>query len=58
MLGSRSVARRLTGGSAGILFYNNAILSETSGTPQNNHWRNNLMLGDADARHRTHGSVL
>jgi hypothetical protein len=36
---------RLTGGSAGVLFYNNTILSETSGNPQNNHWRNNLMLG-------------
>jgi hypothetical protein len=28
-----------------VLFYNNTILSETSGNPQNNHWRNNLMLG-------------
>jgi hypothetical protein len=36
---------RLTGGSAGVLFYNNTILSETSGNPQNNHWRNNLILG-------------
>ena len=36
---------RLTGGSAGVLFYNNTILSETSGNPQNNHWRNNLFLG-------------
>jgi hypothetical protein len=36
---------RLTGGSAGVLFYNNTILSETSGTPQNVHWRNNLILG-------------
>jgi len=37
---------RLTGGSAGVLFYNNTILSETTGNPQNNHWRNNLMLGE------------
>jgi hypothetical protein len=36
---------RLTGGSAGVLFYNNTILAETSGTPQNAHWRNNLILG-------------
>jgi hypothetical protein len=36
---------RLTGGSAGVVFYNNTILSETSGTPQNVHWRNNLILG-------------
>lgn len=36
---------RLTGGSAGVLFYNNTILSETVGTPQNVHWRNNLILG-------------
>ncbi|MEP7355349.1 MAG: hypothetical protein ABI824_19125 [Acidobacteriota bacterium] len=36
---------RLTSGSMGVIFYNNTILSETSGNPQNNHWRNNLMLG-------------
>jgi hypothetical protein len=36
---------RLTSGSAGVIFYNNTILSETSGNPQNNHWRNNLILG-------------
>ena len=36
---------RLTGGSSGVIFYNNTILSETSGNPQNSHWRNNLMLG-------------
>lgn len=40
---------RLTSGSAGVLFYNNTILSETSGNPQNNHWRNNLMLGQNSA---------
>ncbi|MEO8096121.1 MAG: hypothetical protein ABI811_00355 [Acidobacteriota bacterium] len=28
-----------------MIFYNNPILSETSGNPQNNHWRNNLMPG-------------
>lgn len=36
---------RLTGGSAGVLFYNNTILAETSGNTQNSHWRNNLILG-------------
>ena len=36
---------RLSGGSAGVLFYNNTILSESAGTPQNTHWRNNLILG-------------
>jgi hypothetical protein len=38
---------RLTNGSAGVLFYNNTILSETvaAGT-SNTHWRNNLMLGE------------
>ena len=37
---------RLTNGAAGVLFYNNTILSETvaAGT-SNTHWRNNLMLG-------------
>ena len=40
---------RLTGGSAGVIFYNNTILSETSGNPQNTHWRNNLMLGQNSA---------
>jgi len=36
---------RLTSGSMGVIFYNNTILSETTGNPQNTHWRNNLMLG-------------
>jgi hypothetical protein len=38
---------RLTDGAAGVLFYNNTILSETqaAGT-SNTHWRNNLMLGE------------
>jgi len=38
---------RLTNGSAGVLFYNNTILSETfaAGT-SNTHWRNNLILGE------------
>jgi len=37
---------RLTSGSAGVLFYNNTILTETSaGSSANVHWRNNLMLG-------------
>ena len=37
---------RLTNGSAGVLFYNNTILSETQAAAASNmHWRNNLMLG-------------
>lgn len=38
---------RLTNGAAGVLFYNNTILTETSaGSSANTHWRNNLMLGE------------
>jgi hypothetical protein len=38
---------RLTGGSAGVLFYNNTILSETAAQGASNvHWRNNLILGE------------
>ncbi|MCM3880822.1 MAG: hypothetical protein ND807_12005 [Vicinamibacterales bacterium] len=38
---------RLTNGSAGALFYNNTILTETTaGSSANAHWRNNLMLGE------------
>jgi len=40
---------RLTSGSMGVIFYNNTILSETAGNPQNTHWRNNLMLGQNSA---------
>src|SRR5258708_4748268 len=41
---------RLTNGSAGVLFYNNTILTETSaGSSANVHWRNNLMLGENSA---------
>jgi len=36
---------RLAEGAAGVVFYNNTILSETTGTTQNSHWRNNLILG-------------
>jgi hypothetical protein len=37
---------RLTNGAAGVLFYNNTILSETTVAGASNiHWRNNLMLG-------------
>jgi hypothetical protein len=37
---------RLTGGSAGVLFYNNTILSETTAASASNvHWQNNLVLG-------------
>jgi hypothetical protein len=38
---------RLTTGSAGVLFYNNTILSETTAAAASNvHWRNNLILGE------------
>jgi hypothetical protein len=38
---------RLTGGSAGVVFYHNTILSETTaGLAANVHWRNNLILGE------------
>jgi hypothetical protein len=38
---------RLTNGSAGVLFYNNTILSETAAQGASNvHWRNNLILGE------------
>jgi hypothetical protein len=41
---------RLTSGSAGVVFYNNTILTETSaGSSANVHWRNNLMLGQRSA---------
>jgi hypothetical protein len=41
---------RLTAGAAGVLFYNNTILSETSVAAASNiHWRNNLMLGQNSA---------
>jgi hypothetical protein len=38
---------RLTTGASGVLFYNNTILSETEGTLQNTHWRNNLIFGQS-----------
>ena len=38
---------RITAGSAGVVFYNNTILSETSVAAASNvHWRNNLFLGE------------
>jgi len=38
---------RLTSGSAGVIFYHNTILSETSAAATaNTHWRNNLFLGE------------
>jgi hypothetical protein len=41
---------RLTNGAAGVMFYNNTILSETAGQGlSNTHWRNNLMLGENSA---------
>jgi hypothetical protein len=40
-------AIRLTNGAAGVLFYNNTILTEVSaGSSANVHWRNNLVLGE------------
>jgi len=37
---------RITGGSSGVVAYNNTILSETSvASGSNVHWRNNLILG-------------
>lgn len=40
-------AGRLTNGSAGVLFYNNTILSETTAQGTSNvHWRNNLFRGE------------
>ena len=47
----RNIAYNLPGGSsrflgaAGVVFYNNTILSETTGRTDNTHWRNNLILG-------------
>jgi hypothetical protein len=38
---------RMTFGSAGVLFYNNTVLTETAVAASSNvHWRNNLMLGE------------
>ena len=43
----RRGSTRLTNGAAGVLFYNNTILSETAAAgASNTHWRNNLMLGE------------
>ncbi len=41
---------RMSSGAAGVLFYNNTILTETSaGSSANAHWRNNLILGENSA---------
>jgi hypothetical protein len=41
---------RMTNGAAGVLFFNNTILTETSaGSSANVHWRNNLVLGENSA---------
>ena len=41
---------RMTNGAAGVVFYNNTILTETAaGSSANVHWRNNLMLGEGSA---------
>jgi hypothetical protein len=38
---------RMTSGAAGVIFYNNTILTETAaGSSANAHWRNNLILGE------------
>ena len=38
---------RMTSGAAGVLFYNNTVLTETvAGSSANAHWRNNLLLGE------------
>jgi hypothetical protein len=43
-------ATRLTNGSAGVLFYHNTILSETTAQGTSNvHFRNNLILGENSA---------
>ena len=43
-------AIRMTGGSAGVLFYNNTILSEVGlASSSNVHFRNNLILGEQSA---------
>jgi hypothetical protein len=40
----------MTSGAAGVLFYNNTILTETAaGASANAHWRNNLILGSNSA---------
>jgi hypothetical protein len=42
---------RMTNGAAGVLFYNNTILTETSaGSSANTHWRNNLCWGRTPLR--------
>jgi hypothetical protein len=41
---------RLTNGSAGVFFYHNTILSETTAAGASNvHWRNNLFLGESSS---------
>jgi hypothetical protein len=41
---------RMTSGAAGVIFYNNTILTETAaGSSANAHWRNNLFLGENSA---------
>lgn len=45
-----SGSTRMTSGAAGVLFYNNTILTETAaGSSANAHWRNNLFLGENSA---------
>ncbi len=43
-------ATRMTSGAAGVLFYNNTILTEVNvASSGNNHWRNNLILGEGSS---------
>jgi hypothetical protein len=45
-----SGSTRMTNGAAGVIFYNNTILTETAaGSSANAHWRNNLILGENSA---------
>jgi hypothetical protein len=45
-----SGSTRMTSGAAGVIFYNNTILTETAaGSSANAHWRNNLILGENSA---------
>jgi hypothetical protein len=45
-----SGSTRMTSGAAGVVFYNNTIVSETAvGASANAHWRNNLFLGENSA---------
>jgi hypothetical protein len=43
-------ATRMSSGAAGVLFYNNTILTEVNvASSANNHWENNLILGEGSS---------